>query len=223
MIMAIVIDATAAVDSVTIHNPLSVSSVLDLALGKQHDTGSRLRAKAVGWLNEAMQRMYLERDWMCLKRSATLEVIDNAILKPDGFGRLLSIQGEGFLLTDKNRLTEEEIYRFTETNVTDPIPVGFDDNNENLVFYPGAGPTVSLRYIRRIPTYADNEETILDAKFKNLLARAVLSMVYEYEENGRTLPSLQFDEVEMARLKFEENRQQAIPQRSSRGYLRGLR
>lgn len=214
--MTIIIDTGDSVDIATV-NPLTTNAVLDLALGKQHDTGSKLRIKALAWLNEAMQLLYLERDWLCLIRTIIVPVSDNMILKPVNYGRFIYAKTGDFILLGKHRLTDEEVSDYA--SVEGVIPNGFEETDENITFYPGAEGSISLKYVRRIPDYADNEETVLDVKFKNVLARAILSAVYEYEQDNRAIPSIQLDQVELDRLKIEENRQKPMPKCSK--YLRG--
>jgi hypothetical protein len=215
--MPIIIDNGEAPESGFTVNPLTTNSVLTLALGKQHDTGSVLRNKALAWLNEAMQMLYLERDWLCLIRTVSLTAVDNNILLPSNYGSFIYAKGGDFIILPKHRLTDEEVNEYA--SVEGVIPNGFEETSENINFYPGAEGLISLKYVTRIPDYADNAETVFDVKFKNLLARSVLSAVYEYEENNRAIPSIQLDQMLLDRLKTEENRQKPMPKRSK--YLRG--
>lgn len=200
--------------------PLTTNEILDLALGKQHDTSSVMRAKAMGWLNSAIAMLLVEREWKFTETAVDLAIADNAILKPADYSTLRHIKNTDtsnlFFFADRHRLTEEEAFDLTSDDTT---PAGFTETATNIIFHPGATGTVNLGYIKAVPTYADNETTIIPAKFKNLLARAVLSMVYEYEENSRALPSMQLDMVELSRLKKEENVEKPRPKRSK--YLRG--
>lgn len=199
---------------------LTTNRVLDLALGKQHDTSSALRVKALAWLNEAMQKLYLERDWMCLDRTDDLTVADNAITKPDDYGRFRYVQSaDAFFLDGRDRLTEREAYQYTDDAAANPVPVGFTESATAITFLPGATGDVTLGYTCILPNYADNATTLLDAKFTNLLARSVLSAVYEYEQDQRTIPSIQLDASLLSALKAEENRQRPIAKKSK--YLRG--
>ena len=199
---------------------LTTNSVLDLALGKQHDTSTALRLKALAWLNEAMQKLYLERDWICLDRTAYRTVAANAITKPPDYGRFRYVQSAAaFFLDGRDRLTEREAYQFTDNAAANPVPVGFTESATAITFLPGATVDVTLGYTCILPSYADNATTILDAKFANLLARSVLSAVYEYEQDQRTIPSIQLDASLLSALKAEENRQRPIAKRSK--YLRG--
>lgn len=201
---------------------LTTNEVLDLALGKQHDTSSGLRTKALAWLNEAMQGLYLERDWLCLHKSDDLTAADNALTKPDDYGRFRyaksTASGGEFYVDRQNKLTDLEAYQLADPNDADPVPCGFTEDATSLTFTPGVSGTVTLGYVKSVPTYADNATTILDAKFKNLLARSVMSAVYEYENDQRAIPSIQLDDTLLAKLKAEENRQTAQPKRSK--YLR---
>lgn len=202
---------------------LTTNSVLDLALGKQHDTSSALRVKALAWLNEAMQKLYLERDWICLDRTAELTATDNAVTKPADYGRFRYAQsttsGQEFFLDGRDRLTDREAYQFVGDGTANPVPAGFTESATAITFLPGTTGTVTLGYTCILPSYADNATTLLDAKFTNLLARSVLSAVYEYEQDHRTIPSIQLDAGLLASLKAEENRQRPIAKRSK--YLRG--
>lgn len=199
---------------------LTTNSVLDLALGKQHDTSSALLVKALAWLNEAMQKLYLERDWICLDRTAELTATDNAVTKPADYGRFRYAQStDAFFLDGRDRLTEREAYQYTDDAAANPVPVGFTESATAITFLPGATGVVTIGYTCVLPTYADSSTTLLDAKFTNLLARSVLSAVYEYDQDQRTLPSIQLDAGLLAALKAEENRQRPIAKRSK--YLRG--
>lgn len=202
---------------------LTTNSVLDLALGKQHDTSSALRVKALAWLNEAMQKLYLERDWICLDRTAELTATDNAVTKPADYGRFRYAQsttsGQEFFLDGRDRLTDREAYQFVGDGTANPVPSGFIEGATDITFLPGTTGTVTLGYTCILPSYADSATTLLDAKFTNLLARSVLSAVYEYEQDQRTIPSIQLDAGLLAAIKTEENRQRPIAKRSK--YLRG--
>lgn len=200
---------------------LTTNAVLDLALGKQHDNSSGLREKALAWLNEAICHLACERDWEFMKCAPSLTINSNVILKPADYLRFRYVKNEDtsnlFFFEERHRLTDEEVFENTDSNGT--TPVGFSETSVNIKFHPGATGTVELGYVKKIPTYADNVTTIIDDKFKNLLARSVLSAVYEYEENNRAIPSISLDAVELQRLKTEENRMKAKPKRSK--YLRG--
>lgn len=199
---------------------LTTNAVLDLALSKQHDTSAALREKALAWLNEAICQLAQERDWTCMQATASLTIASNTILKPADYLRLRYVKNSDtanlFFFAERHRLTDEEAFEQGSDGTT---PAGFTETAANIIFHPGATGTIELGYIRTIPNYADNVTTILDGKFKNLLARSVLSMIYEYEENSRALPSLQFDMVELTRLKIEENHSHPVTKRSK--YLRG--
>lgn len=202
---------------------LTTNEVLDLALGKQHDTSSGLRVKALAWLNEAMQRLYLERDWLCLLTSDILTAASNALTKPDDYGRFRYAKstesGGEFYVDNQNRLTELEAYQLADDSDADPVPCGFTEDATSLTFVPGLTGDATLGYVKVVPAYTDNATTILDAKFKNVLSRAVQSAVYEYENDQRAIPSVQLDDAELSQLKAEENRQTAKPKRTK--YLRG--
>lgn len=202
---------------------LTTNEVLDLALGKQHDTSSGLRTRARAWLNEAMQMLYIERDWLCLHASADLTAASNALTKPDDYGRFryakAATSGREFFADHHHRLTELEAYQLTDDSDADPVPSGFYEEATKVYFVPGVSGSVTLGYVKVVPAYADNVITVLDAKFKNLLARAVVSAVYEYENDQRAIPSIQLDDALLSKLKAEENRQLAKPKRSK--YLRG--
>lgn len=202
---------------------LHTTILLDLALGKQHDTSNALWVKALDWLNEAMQKLYLERDWMCLDRTYDLTVANNAITKPDDYGRFRYAQsttsGQEFFLDGRDRLTEREAYQYTDDAAANPVPVGFTESATAITFLPGATGDVTLGYTCILPSYAYDSMTLLDVKFTNLLARSVLSAIYEYEQDQRTIPSIQLDASLLSALKAEENRQRPIAKKSK--YLRG--
>lgn len=202
---------------------MNTGNVLDLALGKQHDTSSAIRVKALAWLNEAIQKLQLERDWLCLDRTADLTATDNAVTKPSDYGRFRYAQsttsGQEFFLDGRDRLTDREAYQFVGDGTANPVPYGFTEGATDITFLPGTTGTVTLGYTCILPSYADSATTLLDAKFANLLARSVLSAVYEYDQDQRTIPSIQLDAGLLASLKTEENRQRPIVKRTK--YLRG--
>ena len=202
---------------------LTTGNVLDLALGKQHDTSGAIRVKALAWLNEAMQKLQLERDWLCLDRTAELTATDSAVTKPADYGRFRYAQsttsGQEFFLDGRDRLTDREAYQFVGEGTANPVPAGFIEGATDITFLPGTTGTVTLGYTCILPSYADSATTLLDTKFTNLLARSVLSAVYEYEQDQRTIPSIQLDAGLLASLKTEENRQRPIVKRTK--YLRG--
>ena len=202
---------------------LRTDAVLDLAIGKQFDSSTTMRVKALAWLNEAMQRLYLERDWLCLQASTPLAASSNALTKPSGYGRFRYLKsttsGSEFLLLPKHRLTEEEKFDYTDPNAVDPIPLGFYEGAQSISLLPGYTGTVELGYVKSVPVYTDNVVTLWDDKFLLVLSRSVQSCVYEYESDQAGVISLQLDQVELKRLKAEENRQKPIPQRTK--YLRG--
>lgn len=202
---------------------LTTGNVLDLALGKQHDTSSAIRVKALAWLNEAIQKLQLERDWLCLDRTADLTATDSAVTKPSDYGRFRYAQsttsGQEFFLDGRDRLTDREAYQFVGDGTANLVPYGFTEGATDITFLPGTTGTVTLGYTCILPSYADSATTLLDAKFTNLLARSVLSAVYEYDQDQRTIPSIQLDAGLLASLKTEENRQRPIVKRTK--YLRG--
>jgi|LGVF01.2.fsa_nt_gb hypothetical protein len=211
--MAIVVTNTASNPSQQTGNPLTTNEVLDLALGKQHDTSTGLRTKALAWLNETMQKLHLERDWLCLERTVGLTAADSAIPKPADYGRFRYARCGDFFIGERHRLSEEDVHL--------SAPIGFFEDATHIRFAHDVADTVTLGYACAIPTYGDNATTVLDAKFKNLLARSVQTAVYEYEKDQRAISSIQLDEVLLNKLKAEENRQRPTPKRSK--YLRGRR
>jgi len=202
---------------------LTTDGVLDLALGKQHDTSSALRVKALAWLNEALQHLYLERDWLCLYATATLTASNGTITKPADYGRFRYAQstasGGEFYCDNRNRLTDLEAYLLADPNDAAPVPSGFSEDATSIYFVPGVTGDVVLGYVKTVPTYADNETTIFEEKFKNVLSRAIQAQVYEYENDPRAMASLQLDGVLLSQIKTEENRQKPITKRTK--YLRG--
>ena len=110
---------------------LTSKEVLDAALSTGHDTTPTMRSKALVWLNEAIQKLAVERDWAFMSTSADLTPTSNAITLPDAFNRFVSAQGSTsgyeFFLTEKNRLTDEEAYRLTDDTATNPIPMRYTE------------------------------------------------------------------------------------------------
>ncbi len=196
---------------------LNTGDILDGALGRQHDGSDELRSKALGWLNDAIQLLAVERRWSFLQKSASLTVSGGAATLPTDFDELVFLRTDAWYLLPRHQLVPEEV----ETNLTgDTLPVGFTLASGTITFYPTAPDgTASLTYLATVPNYADSTETILPEMFGPLLSRAVLNAVYEYEADARAIPSIQINQAQLDKLKAKDQKARPIPQRS--GYLRG--
>lgn len=188
---------------------LNIATILDTALARQHDTSTELRTRALGWLNEAIQLLYVERDWRFLKKKADLVVASNEGALPEDFGRFLFCEATNWYLKKAHQLTEEEIY-----NLDDELdnPYGWSVDSDTIYFHPQADDeTVKLTYSRTIPTYTATQDTIIPEMFLPLLSRSVVNAVYEYEIDQRAMITLALEQNILTKLKIEDNRNTPIP------------
>lgn len=188
---------------------LNIATILDTALGRQHDTSSDLRTKALGWLNESIQLLYLERDWNFLKKKADLTITSNKGTLPTDYGRFLFCQATNWYLKRAHQLTEEEIYNLDDTMDN---PYGWSADSDTIYFHPKADDeTASLTYSRTIPTYTATADTIIPEAFLPLLSRSVINAVYEYEIDQRAMITIALEQVILTKLKIDDNRTRPIP------------
>lgn len=188
---------------------LNIATILDTALARQHDTSSELRTRALGWLNEAIQLLYVERDWRFLKKTDDLIIASNEGTLPVDFGRFLFCEATNWYLKKGHQLTEEEIF-----NLDDELdnPYGWSVDSDTIYFHPQADDeTASLTYSRTIPTYTATQDTIIPEMFLPLLSRSVVNAVYEYEIDQRGMITIAFEQVILTKLKIEDNRNKPIP------------
>ena len=190
---------------------LNTKTILDNALSRQHDTSDELRAKALGWLNEAIQLVYLEKDWHWLRKTQSDIVLSDSVAAlPDDFGRFTFCHGEDWYLRRDHHLSDEDAFTLEGAD----NPAGFTLDADAITFYPSTDDeTVTLEYRQTLPTYGDNEETVIPNSFLPLLSRATITAVYEYENDQRGLISVQLEQSLLSQLKADDNKSKPIPRK----------
>ena len=215
--MPIVVDTT----SPPLGSGLTGKAILDAAMSHIQDKSAGMRSAMTIWLTSLYQKAYAERDWLFLQTIATVSIESDIIVKPTDFGRLIYISGEEWHLEAKHRLTDREAFELVDDTTTDPIPMGFEETATLLILRPGGAGSANLKYTRLIQAAFDsNTPTVWPWKFLPLFERSLLSACYEYDSDQRGIPSMQLDQVELDRLKHEDNRQKPIPKPSRKGFLR---
>jgi hypothetical protein len=191
---------------------LNTKTLLDNTQTLIQDSSTGLRSRLLVWLNKVLQAVALARDWEFLKKSAAIAIVENTVLLPADFHSFVALVGDDFCLTERHRLTEEEVFAFTDPNAVAPVPIGFTQTAANLILYPGGAGTATLKYAQSVPNYADSTaETVFPLRFGNAIERRLLSLYYEYDMDERAPLSYQLEAAELSALKAWDNRQRPIP------------
>ena len=215
--MPIVVDTTA----MPLGPGLTGKAILDAAMSHIQDKSTGMRSALTVWLNALFQKTHTERDWLFLHTAQGVTIEENKIIKPSDFGRLIYVQGSGWHLDAKHRLTDRESYEFTDDNAADPTPAGFEEMATMLILRPGASGSAYLKYVKLIPAAADSTNpTVWPWSFLPLFERSLVTAYYEYDSDQRGMISLQLDPKELDRLKFDDNRQKPVPKQSRKGFLK---
>lgn len=204
---------------------VNTKALLDNVQSQIQDQSAELRARMLIWLNKIFQRLALERDWLCLQKSATLAVTSGTILLPSDYGRLVNVQAlspdeeGGFFLEGRHRLSDEEAY-LLGTDSTATAPTGFVETATNITFKPGlSASSVALKYVQALNNYTDGTaDTVWPIEFGNAVERKLLTLYYEYDLDERNGGSSKLDQDELRALKKWENRQIPLPRNSA--YMR---
>lgn len=196
---------------------LSTDDILTAAIGRQHDTSTALRAKAVYWLNEAIQLLVHERRWSWLEKTATISIASDTATLPDDFDRFVFVKTDDWYLERHKQLSKGDAELDTDTDLIvtdDPIPYGFVISSTAITFHAGCSDDTggSLTYIQTVPDYTDStDDTILPDMCKPLLVRSLVSALYEYDKDPRGIPSIQLDAMLLSKLKKRDNAERPLP------------
>jgi hypothetical protein len=205
-------------------NYIKPKALLDDLMFSLEDKSPERRRQCLSWLNATLQSILNEpRDWQFLHRSTTLTITSNTVTLPDTFQSLETVKVDGvFCLTPANALTRKESWMMADIPAT--YPVGYEISGSTLTFIPGTTETSCiLEYQTGWPTtdYNDaNTDTIIPQYFTNLVQRAILSNIYEFDREDFAAGSLQLDAIEMKKMKAWDNRLTPQSKSTPNGYLR---
>jgi len=189
---------------------VNTGSVLDTALSRQHDTSSELRSKALGWLNMGLQQIATAKRWWFLRATDTLTVTNIEVTLPADFDELLFIEGADWYLKSSHHINEEDAFLLSDQ----ANPYGFTIAGDALKLVPECpDATVTLTYLRSVPTYTDTQDTIFPDEFAPILSRGVINSVYEYESDQRAMVTINFPAEMLEALKVKDNRKWPKPTR----------
>jgi hypothetical protein len=189
---------------------LTVTAVLDDALMNIQDNSPTMRTRFLNWLNNAVQDLALERDWVCLRVSIDLPVVNNSITKPDDFGRVVEIKNTSadpvsWCATAQHKLSDvnsaiqrnRNMFGNSITWTEDPTKITFSGS-------PPAS-TVTLVYIPEITNYVEIQSLPFPQSFGNYFNRSLLSTYYEFDMDERAGSSYAALEKNLKALKHAEN------------------
>ena len=187
---------------------LTTASLLDNLLLSIQDNSTAMRARALNWLNNAIQDIASERDWLCLRSSVTLPVSDRSITKPADYGRMYELHGVGaqWVMTDQHHLSDVLYYGMRNVSGQFGSPVGWveDATTITTLNVPDTS-TILLTYIPELGTYADGDTIPFPVSFSNYFQRALLTTYYEFDMDERYAFSAQQKMEELKQLKHLEN------------------
>lgn len=201
---------------------LTTTSLLDNVLASIQDNSIPMRTKVLNWLNNAIQDIAAERDWLCLQTTAVLPVASpsgtvasiapttaaTALTKPDDYGRMVEIIGVGtpWVLTQQHHLSDVLFYGMRNVSGMFNAPVGWVEDSTELVMLNAPGVSeVVLTYIPALPTYAEGDTVPFPLAFSNYFQRSLLTTYYEYDMDERMAFSAQQKVEELKQLKHWEN------------------
>lgn len=200
---------------------LTTKQVLDKFFNRTRDNSSTLRVKALGWLNSLMTDVVNERPWLFLNKYVTLTIAANKITLPADFGLESTIAVSGVLLTDIDKLTEEEAFISDQGG---GFIDGYTLDSTSITFHPSAEGAAVLNYSAQMPAtdYVDSmAATIFPVEFIPLFERSLMTAFYEYDVDTDRLPlGLAVDKVQMSRMKKLDNSRKAIPKNNRNGFVR---
>lgn len=187
---------------------MTTTFLLDNTVTAIQDTSATLRARLLNWLNDAIQSIALERDWLCLRQTVACPVSGKSITKPSDYGRMVEMRGDGtqWVLTDQHHLSDTSYYGMQNSNGVWNSPIGWveDATTITLLNVPGTA-TIYLTYIPELGTYAEGATIPFPIRFSNWFQRAVLTAYYEYDMDERYAFSAQQTGEELKKLKHNEN------------------
>jgi hypothetical protein len=205
--------------------------ILDSVFARLRDNSSGTRTKLLSILQEIGQQAFLEHDWIdLLFLTAGVAPVNNAVLKTSlpNYGRFYTAKqsstssSDGFLLKERDQLTEDEIFATGEETVaTDRVPAGWHEDATSIYFLPGVTGNIDFKYYRTIPAFTDDSEvTIWPDYFLPLFVRSLLTNYYEFDRDDRLIIGVQLDVGELNRIKKWQNKRKAVPKNDSRGLIR---
>lgn len=199
---------------------LATNTVLDAVQKKIHDDTSEMRNRLISWFNDAVQAVWLERDWKFLKSTSSATAIsDNKLAVPSDYGRLLSVSvARKWFLDQRNQLTDEESFTHDIASTSGGYPTGWTEDGSFIYFEPSATGTPTLKYMPIISAYTDNETTVFPDRFRALFVRTLMDAYYEFEADERGIVSIQLNREELNKLHYWENKNN--PQTKNTRYIR---
>ena len=204
---------------------LSSNSILDAVTLREHDNTSTMRARILSWFNDAVQAVWLARDWKFLKvTDSTIPLVDSQIALPADYGRLLSLSVQQlWFLDQRNQFTDEEEFLNSIESLDGIYPNGWTENLTHITLRPRITGTPKFIYMPTIPEYLDNQITVFPIRFRMLFVRTLMSAYYEFEADNRGMVSIQLDQVELDKLHKWENKNnpQTVNTKYVRDYSRG--
>lgn len=205
----------------------NTENILDDTISQIQDQTATMRAKLLTWLNMVMQDVAgakIKKPWLFLQETLEDQAFSsNAIAKPSDFKKVISVKdGTDWILSDGNRLTEQQIFEATDDSATNPTPIGFDITSTEIVFYPGATGTCDLKYLKEVPTYTDvDTDTVFPLHMKNVLMEGTLATYFKYDQDPMFSTSQGQYAYFLKKAKKEDNIQQPFDApMSSHGYIK---
>lgn len=177
---------------------LNVSAILNDAQSQITDASAETRARMVSWLNTAMQKLAIERDWNFLRVYLPAQTLTSSQLTlPSDFARVESIKGDDWFYDLYKQLTPAEI----------TTADGYTVDSTYITLYPEKTGTADLRYIRTVPTYTDDtNDTIFPEYCQDFLVRAVVTAYYEFDFDERLPAGMNAEAQSLKALKHLDNR-----------------
>lgn len=187
---------------------LTTTALLDSMMLAIQDNSATMRARALSWLNDALQGLAIERDWLCLRTTVSLPVSDRSITKPADYNRLVELRANGaaWVLTSQHHLSDSLYYGLTPVSGVYDSPSGWvEDATTITMLNTPAASDVLLTYIPTLGTYAEGATIPFPVSYSNYLQRALLTTYYEFDMDERYAFSAQQRAMELKQLKHMEN------------------
>ena len=209
---------------------LTGKEIIDSALTLIKNNSTPVRTKMLIWLNIIAVKIQTERDWTFFDNGVFIVTpTSNVITCPSDYGGFISISGDDFILTGKNRLTTAETWE-TDSLTNATVPLGFTEGTTTqgsvivrIITLHGQLVTTAITLSYTIEPSVFTDDTTITAWPRQclpLFQRSLLDAFYEMDFDERASISLQLNAAELSRLKKWDNTLRAKGQIEPQGYTR---